>query len=98
MTHTNQSKSKMLCIDERLRMRTSDWTIEVMNYYFFFFNIYFAYISLPFLFSFLHIKKMASRVFANALRTAARASRPAIRSMPSLAARRTPAAVKPMVK
>ncbi|KAG1467552.1 hypothetical protein G6F56_004354 [Rhizopus delemar] len=40
---------------------------------------------------------MASRVFANALRTAARASRPAIRSMPSLAARRTPAAVKPMI-
>lgn len=40
---------------------------------------------------------MASRAFATALRTAARASRPTIRSMPTLAMRQTPAAVKPMV-
>ncbi|KAG1140280.1 hypothetical protein G6F37_009222 [Rhizopus arrhizus] len=40
---------------------------------------------------------MASRVFATALRTAARASRPSIRSMSVMAMRRTPTAVKPMM-
>ncbi|CAO3696941.1 unnamed protein product [Rhizopus stolonifer] len=40
---------------------------------------------------------MASRAFATALRTASRAARPTIRSMPTLAMRQTPAAVKPMI-
>ncbi|KAG0787176.1 hypothetical protein G6F26_002127 [Rhizopus arrhizus] len=40
---------------------------------------------------------MASRVFATALRTAARASRPSIRSMSVMAMRRTPTAVKPVM-
>ncbi|KAI9251732.1 6-phosphogluconate dehydrogenase [Sporodiniella umbellata] len=40
---------------------------------------------------------MASRVFANALRTAARISRPAMRSTPALTVRRTPTVLKPMM-
>jgi ketol-acid reductoisomerase len=40
---------------------------------------------------------MASRVFATALRTAARASRPSIRSMSVMAMRRTPSTLKPMM-